>query len=594
VAIKRTVVKASPTTDIMASPAASPDLARAANDTQAGVGRFRTVCGAAIAAAAIPYLWVLWDLWTGTINPLRENRLVDIPIYDVQARAIMHGHLSLPNGSISYEAFIHDGHQYTYFGIFPSLLRIPFFLFTHSLDGRFTALSILGAWVVTAVFSCLLLWRLRVLLRGDAPLGWSEVASYGVFLAAILVGSVLVYLASVPNANSEDEVWSVALACASFFALVGVVERPSWGRATTCGILVLLTNLNRGTTGYAAVLATLLIALWFALGRAGPERRRWALPMALAALVPLAIGCAIDLAKFGMVFGVPFSDYLLYKEVGLVKLNGGQYFGLRYLPSTLQAYVDPANFRVSSVFPYITLPDVPRSPIAHTALFLRTPTTNVPLSMPLLFISGVWGVITAFAPGRSREFRALRILLVTSAATVGALMIYGAIDERFVADFMPLLVLASMIGMVDIWRRFDGRSRATGTWVSAIIGVLALFGICSNMGYAVTPEDNWTQTQLSNFINVQRTISDVTGHPLEHDVVGEPQTHCGNREKYLVGDCDFPMQAPMGTLFIRGRCAELYIARQAVPAGVYYPDMVWLLVEQAPHTPICHALISRD
>ena len=65
----------------------------------------------------------------------------------------MHGHLSLPNGKIGLLAFVHDGRQYTYFGLFPSLLRIPIFLFTHSLDGHLTALSLSGAWVVTAIFS---------------------------------------------------------------------------------------------------------------------------------------------------------------------------------------------------------------------------------------------------------------------------------------------------------------------------------------------------------------------------------------------------------------------------------------------------------
>jgi hypothetical protein len=95
------------------------------------VRRFEAVCLAAIIAASIPYLWVLWDLWSGTINPLRITGSDD-NIYDIQARAIMHGHLSLPNGKIGLLAFVHDGRQYTYFGIFPSLLRIPILLFTHS------------------------------------------------------------------------------------------------------------------------------------------------------------------------------------------------------------------------------------------------------------------------------------------------------------------------------------------------------------------------------------------------------------------------------------------------------------------------------
>ncbi len=95
--------------------------------TWSSLRRFAGVSVAAIIAASIPYLWVLWDLWTGTINPLRVNGSDNNPIYDVQARAIMHGHLSLPDGKIGLLAFVHDSGQYTYFGIFPSLLRIPIF-----------------------------------------------------------------------------------------------------------------------------------------------------------------------------------------------------------------------------------------------------------------------------------------------------------------------------------------------------------------------------------------------------------------------------------------------------------------------------------
>ena len=149
-----------------------------------GVRRFQMISVIAIVAAAVPYLWVLWDLWTGAINPLRTNgssNVTESP-YDFQARAILGGHLSLPSGSIGGEGFIHDGRTYTYFGVFPALIRLPVFLFTHAFDGRLTAPSILAAWLVTAVFSTLLLWRVRTVVRGEAPLGWAEATSYGVLL----------------------------------------------------------------------------------------------------------------------------------------------------------------------------------------------------------------------------------------------------------------------------------------------------------------------------------------------------------------------------------------------------------------------------
>ncbi len=538
--------------------------------------RFQRVAVAAVVVASVPYLWVLWDLWTGTVDPLRTDGAsnLSIPVYDVQARALLHGHLSLPNGSISIEAFIHDGRTYTYFGIFPSLLRLPVVLFTHSLDGRLSAVSILGSWLVTAVFSALLLWRIRIVARGDAALGWAEATSYGILLLSILVGSVLVYLASQPNYLSEDLAWSVALCSGSLFALLGVVERPSWGRIAMSGLLILLSNLNRSTTGYAGILAALLIAAWFALGRAGPDRRRWAVPVLLAALVPLVAGCAIDFAKFHILFGFPAGEQLLFKAFGLKGTNGGKYFSLRFLPSTLQAYVNPLSFRVTSLFPYITLPNNPPHSIAHTPLFTRAPTASVLPSMPLMFGLGLWGTITTFLPRRQVVVRALRLLIVSTLATAATVMIFGWVLERYVGDFMPLFLLTSMIGMVDIWGRLEGGLPRVRTLFPLAVVVLALFGLVANLGFAAAPENNWTPTQLDHYVNTEQGFSDVTGHPLSGDVVRANS---------------FPSKSPIGQLFVEGRCRRLYVSDESIPAGFSSP---WLLVERAPHTPLCDSLIT--
>jgi hypothetical protein len=388
---------------------------------------------------------------------------------------------------------------------------------------------------------------------------------------------VLLYLASQPNEYSEDLVWSVALASASLFALLGVVERPSWGRVVASGTFVLLTNLNRATTGYGCVIAALLISVWFGLGRAGPDRRRWWIPMLLAGLVPMAAGIAVDLAKFGIPFGVPVSAQLLFKAGGYIHINGGHYYSLRFVPSSLQAYVDPTNLRFTSLFPYITLPDIPIHPVAHTVLFTRAPTASVVATTPLLVVAGAWGVITTFARHRDIVQRSLRILLIAMAATAGSAMIDGWILERFVGDILPLLMLAGMIGTVDIWRRLADRRRRVRLFALAAFVVLALFGAAANVGLAVTPAVGWTQGQLVRYVEVQRAFSDITGHPLSRDVVE---------------GSSYPRPAPMGQLFIEGQCDALYVADQAPPNGFLLPDLIWLPVERAPHTPICHSLIG--
>src|ERR1700731_1275422 len=102
-----------------------------------GRRRFTIAVVTGMVLVSVPYLWVLWDLWTGSPNPLRGANPSDF--YELQARAMFHGHLSVPPGTLGIEAFIHDGRPYTYFGLFPSLVRMPILLFTSRFDGRLTA-----------------------------------------------------------------------------------------------------------------------------------------------------------------------------------------------------------------------------------------------------------------------------------------------------------------------------------------------------------------------------------------------------------------------------------------------------------------------
>jgi len=85
---------------------------------RASMRRFVVAVVVGVGVAAIPYLWVLCDLWTGSPSLLRTawSNGYASNFYDLQARALLHGHLYVANGALAGEAFLHDGHQYTYFG----------------------------------------------------------------------------------------------------------------------------------------------------------------------------------------------------------------------------------------------------------------------------------------------------------------------------------------------------------------------------------------------------------------------------------------------------------------------------------------------
>ena len=484
-------------------------------------------------------LWVMWDLWSGSINPLRAVPYDNF--YDLQARAMFHGHLYLPGGKMGIEAFVHDGHDYTYFGIFPSLIRMPILLVTSRLDGQMTAPSILLAWILTGVFSGLMLWRLRMLARGNALLGRTEATAIGALMATIMGGSVILYLGATPFIYSEDFAWSVPLTVGSLFALLGVLQRPSRGGVIASGVLVLCANLNRSPTGWACVITALLVAGWFALGRGGATNRRWAIPMVVVGVVPFVISSLVTYAKFGIPVGLPMAEQV-WATVNahrrqFLAANGGKAFSFGFLPSTLWAYLQPFGLRISGIFPFAAPPGAPASWLNGAVLDQSYPTASFTATTPLLLLLSLWGVVTAFRPRALGQLRLTRFVLFGAAAGAGGVLLWGYISQRYLADFMPFFIIASGIGLFDVWRRLEARRPDTRGMALGAVVTLAVYCIVVNLAITAYPVAQWTTKQLDQFVNVERSYSaDSLAKSVHHGTT-------------------LPYWAPAGTLFAMNDCS---------------------------------------
>ena len=520
------------------------------------------------ASVGLILLWVLWDLWSSSADPLRTAP-ADF-FYDIQAHAMFHGHLNVKNGSLGIEGFLHNGKTYTYFGIFPSLLRMPVLLITNRFDGALTAPSLLLAWMMTALFSSLMLWRLRIVTRGRAVLGRAEAASYGVLIATILGGSVIIYLNATPFVYNEDFAWSIPLTVGTLFALLGVMERPSTGRVWASGILVLLANLNRTPTGYACVIGAGLVGLWFVFGRGGDSNRRWAVPMFAVALVGFAGTCAVTYAKFGTPIGLPMADQVwaminAHRRYFLAA-NGGKAFSFGFLPSTIVAYLQPFGIRFSTIFPFVSTPTSPAAAI-RAVLDQTYPTASAPATMPLLVILGGWGAISAFRPKALVPFRLTRIVLITGAVGTAGVLLWGYISERYLADFMPFFIVASGVGLIEIWRRFEGKSIKARVVLLGIVSVIAAYGVVANTAIAVAPSEQFTQSQVQNFVSAEQSFSLTSLAATVHH------------------GATLPDWAPYGELFMVGDCSGLYFSsgfEEAHVPGLQVEHYTWIPVEQNP------------
>ncbi len=534
--------------------------------------RFTVWVAVGWAAITLPFLWVLTDEWNSGPSLLRtvlpNGRLGNL--YDLQARAIMSGHLYVPKGALGLEAFVHDGHQYTYFGLFPSLIRIPILLVTHRLDGRLSAISLLIAWIVAGSVSALLLWRVRVLDHGELCSTWN---SRDRQLRRSDGDDPRRIDASQPCVRSLDlhrghclghrvDAWKLVRPG-------GRARSPELEtRVVLAGVFILATELTRGSAGVGCVVAAVAIAGWFLIDRSRVERRRWWWPVLLAGVVPLIVSFAVSWMKFGVLTGYPLHDQLYFRSY--LSHIPGSYFSLKFLPTTLVTYVLGPGLHVSGSFPFLTLPAYPASSVGSVHLFGTEEVTTLVGSMPLLFLASLWGVVAVLRPKAFGGARLLALPLLGAAATAGVILIFGFLDERFLGDFIPFLVLASCAGLVDLWHRLEG---SRGTRRVLTFGCVALFGLWSvvaTLGISVTPTGWWSNAQTHRFVETQKSVDDALGIKFGAGVMRGTK---------------LPTSAPLGQLFILGDCESLLIRPSA---GI----RTWLPVEPGPmgKNSICRGL----
>ena len=167
----------------------------------------------------------------------------------------------MPLKSLAIEAFDIHGRYYTYFGLWPSIVRMPVLLVTHHFDGRLTAPSMLLALAVTLVSTARLHWALRTIIRRDVPLGRAETLSVGAIQFLVGAGSVVIFLGSRPLVYHEMEIWGVATGLLTADCLCRYAMRPSIRRAIAVGLAATIAAMSRPSVGFGAIAAVGLLAL---------------------------------------------------------------------------------------------------------------------------------------------------------------------------------------------------------------------------------------------------------------------------------------------------------------------------------------------
>jgi hypothetical protein len=562
--------------------------------------RFTVACAGGI-GVAMPVL--AWMISLGTWNLLQNGFFTDF--YDVQARALFHGHWNVPASVVQIEGFFVKGHTYIYFGPFPALIRMPILLFTSSLDGRLTQLSMLLAILVALVCTGRLGWKIRNLVS-SAHVSLTEAVLVAGSIVVVGIGSVFVFLASEAIVYHEAEAWGAALAIAAFDALVGFVVRPSTRGLVITGALTTLDLLTRASVGLGPVFALGVlvilhgaVSLWrrgafrhlpvavtrhrSLFGSAhGPGTRDGVEPedasrlawigipdvttaptrsAALACVTVTALGiyAAVNYVKFGTLFSVPFTAQVAARhEVALraaLAANGGSLFGLKFVPTALVQYLRPDALRTNRLFPFVAFPP-PATVVGHVRYVSRGWTSSVTSTMPAIVIAGAVGIWAVFRPARRARhgprrvdggLAVLRVPVVGAAVAVVGSLAYGFIVERYLADWMPLLVLLGLAGLGVVVQRSRSMARWARRTVIVVGCVLAIFGVLTNLALSILYQRELNQSTpiaaRAQFVNLQERI--------DQGLFGGPPTRVTIAQR-------LPKIEPAGSLVILGNCAALY------------------------------------
>lgn len=504
--------------------------------------RLTRACIAGAAVGLVPFLLVLWDVG---VRPLRRATAAGInaDFFDVQARALLHGHLDVPVGSVGIEAFAVDGRHYLYFGPLPALLRMPVMVLTDRLDGRLTALSMLVGWFVLAAALTVLVGRVRRQLRGDAPVDRLEAIGVGAVVATVTGGSTVVYLASQPWVYHEVYVWSTALTVATVASLIAVWDHPSQRRIVPVAALALATMLTRVTSGWAMALALVVTGGCFLVGRhqvVGRQRAGWGLIVGGALVV--VTGSLVNWAKFRHPYLFPIEDQVWTRLSAHRRLvlanNGGRLDGLRFVPTTLRAYLRPDGVRFVPYFPFVTPPANPPTPVGEVLLDESSRTGSIPALMPLLSLLAVWGAVVCCT--RRLGAAALRIPLLACLAISVGVVAFGHVAQRYTSEFLPLLAVGAVLGVVDLAGRLDGRRPVIRRLAGVAVCVLAAYGIVANAAIgSVNARQHWRGDRLTALVDLQAALGPLTGSPLDerarHVAVLPPSGDAD--ELAVVGDC---------------------------------------------------------
>lgn len=419
----------------------------------------RLVLWAGVVGTAFLCLWIstneTWNLdWSSPYQRFNAT------FYSQQALALLNGRLDVPSSGFEWtECFTIDGRCYGYFGLTPSILRIPIVASAGSdgpsLTPLFIALAIgLAMWALLDLFL-----RLFVRLVPDPQIRRTPGAIAMLVLVLLLgPGSTVSFLAH-QRIYHEAILWMIAFLLVS----MNFVYRWIHGRRRADLIWALAAAIASTNARASTVPAFIVLGVgcgWILLAdrtRWKPSRSDVGLVTALAT-APAALSLGIMWLKVSS-FTLPAENYFGYRQwqwvERVVRLNHGELQGIRFLPTQVVNLLRPDSLRFTTSSPWIaerittsndaiTVWPIVAGGVSVEPFTSLTNSMFVPLVLTVCVFLGT--ILRVVAMDRD-ELRVFRMFIAAGVASSIAVLTQHGIVTRYLGDFFPLLAIGTVFAV---------------------------------------------------------------------------------------------------------------------------------------------------
>jgi hypothetical protein len=420
----------------------------------------RPVFAGLLMVIAVYYLFLLSNGTFELFAPEMFSR-----VFDNMLVHLLHGEFTVDRSVIDYEAFTRNGKTYSYFGIFPALLRLVAMPFTDVATVELARVSCLTAVVIFVALQLRMLLIARSSLLPGSRVPWDLT----VMAAATVFSGPQLYILGTAYVYQEPILWSAAMAAAFNLIVLRAALGGGGLRSRDLVSMAVLAGLainTRPTIGVALYLGTVLLVMWTAWRRHEGARRLLANPRgigaAIAALLrdrsvlwPIVVlgllGIAVSLVNFER-WGNPLS-------FGNFHYN----YWIRHNPARLAALENYGDLNLGRMWigalyyatgiPYL-LKSVPPFGAYLQARYvaIEAPPIIPLLTNPLTILLAGIGLYRLWKrPQLPVDGVAiLRLTLIGNASAVAMIFMASGLALRYRFDLAPFMTLAAVVGYRSI------------------------------------------------------------------------------------------------------------------------------------------------